>query len=138
VARAFRLEIHTPFRRFHSGKAVGVTLTVSDGELGVLADRAPFCAPLETCIVTVRGEDGSVRRAAVTAGLVECSNGTLTLLAGAAEWPEEVDRARAETALARAEGRMRTGDSDAETRRSLAAAARARNRIAILGGSEKP
>jgi len=138
VAKTFRLEIHTPFRRFFSGDVAFVVMRVADGEMGVLADRAAFCAPLDNCLVSIHAADGTIRVAAVSSGIAECMKGVLTLLAGAAEWPEEVDRARAEAAIARAEQRMKDSGSDTDALQSVAAIARARNRIRLVAEKDAP
>jgi len=61
----------------------------------------------------------------------------VTVLVGAAEWPEEIDVARAERALARANERIREHSMPLITKRSEVAARRAKIRLKIAALVEK-
>lgn len=109
----FQLEIITPDRVFYKGEASMVEFTSVDGEMGIYKHHIPLTTVLAPGIVTIT-EPGGKKEAAVHAGFVQILGDKVTFLAEIAEWPEEIDVARAEAAKARAEERLRghTGEID--------------------------
>ena len=95
----------------------------------------------ESLVATVRiGQlrlviDGKIRRAAITEGFARVKPGRVDLFVDAAEWPEEIDRERAESALGRAATRLATEALSWRIEASKRAAARAHNRIAVAQGT---
>ena len=69
--------------------------------------------------------------AAVTEGFARVKGGRVDIFVDAAEWPEEIDRPRAESALERAKNRLATVALRWQLDASAAAAARANNRLAV-------
>ncbi len=135
--RLFKLEVHTPYRLFFSGMVEAFTATLPDGEIGVRAGRTPFTAPLETCALKIQGEDGVWKEAAVSTGLVEMTREGAVILASSAEWPEEIDRERAEDAKRRAEERLAETMLKFEASRAKSSYARATNRLGVLSRATK-
>lgn len=109
----FQLEIITPDRVFYKGEASMVEFTSVDGEMGIYKHHIPLTTVLAPGIVTITEPEGK-KEAAVHAGFVQILGDKVTFLAEIAEWPEEIDVARAEAAKARAEERLRghTGEID--------------------------
>lgn len=109
----FQLEIITPDRVFYKGEASMVEFTSVDGEMGIYKHHIPLTTVLAPGIVTITEPEGK-KEAAVHAGFVQILGDKVTFLAEIAEWPEEIDVARAEAARARAEERLRghTGEID--------------------------
>ena len=72
------------------------------------ARHIPLTTVLAPGVVTIhkQGEEDII--AAVHSGFAEILPEKVTLLAEIAEWPNEIDKARAEAAKARAEERLRT------------------------------
>lgn len=136
MARLFKLEIHTPHRLFFSGDVECFIATLADGEIGVYAGRSPFTAPLMTCGLRIKGEDGVWKEAAVTTGIVEVTRAGAIVLASSAEWPEEIDRERAEEAIKRAEERLDETHLKFETVRAQSSYERATNRLSVLDRAE--
>ncbi len=132
MARLFKLEVHTPHRLFFSGRVEAFTARLADGEIGVYAGRSPFTAPLQTSALRIKGEDGVWKEAAVTTGIVEMTAEGAVVLASAAEWPEEIDRERAEEAKKRAEERLAETMLKFEAVRARSSYDRAVNRLAVL------
>lgn len=60
-------------------------------------------------IVTIT-EEGGQREAAIHSGFMEVLQDKVTILAEIAEWPDEIDKNRAEEAKVRAERRLQTKD----------------------------
>lgn len=136
MERTFKLEIITPYRVFYSGSAEMLVLHTTDGELGILPDHEPCVASVNIGSARIRIE-GATKVAALSEGFLEMEGNRVTVLVGAAEWPEEIDVARAERALARANERIREHLLPLITKRSEVAARRAKTRLKIASLVEK-
>jgi len=133
----FECDILTPHRRFFSGKAESVTFVTHDGEIEILASHEPCVTPVLIGQLRLRSE-GQERMAAVTEGFARVKGGRVDIFVDAAEWPEEIDRPRAESALERAKNRLATVALRWQLDASAAAAARANNRLAVAARAPKP
>jgi F-type H+-transporting ATPase subunit epsilon len=129
----FSCEILTPYRRFYSGKAESVAFVTHDGQIEILANHESLVAPVRIGQLRLV-VNGKVRRAAITEGFARVKAGRVDLFVDAAEWPEEIDRERAEQALGRAAKRLATETLAWRIEASKRAAARAHNRIAVVRG----
>jgi F-type H+-transporting ATPase subunit epsilon len=133
MAVDFACEILTPYRRFFSGRVESATFTTYDGRIEILAHHESLVAPVKIGqLRLVIG--GKERRAAVTEGFVRVKQGKMDIFVGAAEWPEEIDRERAEQALGRAMKRLSTETLPWRIESSKLAIARAQNRLAVSNG----
>lgn len=129
----FDCEILTPYRRFYDGKAESVTFVTHDGQIEILAGHESLVAPVRIGQLRLL-VDGKVMRAALTEGFARVKAGKIDLFVDAAEWPEEIDRERAEKALGRAAKRLASETLAWRIESSKRAAARAHNRIAVSRG----
>jgi F-type H+-transporting ATPase subunit epsilon len=133
MAADFACEVLTPYRRFFSGKVESATFTTHDGRIEILAHHESLVAPVSIGqLKLVIG--GKAKCAAVTEGFARVKQGKIDLFVGAAEWPEEIDRERAERALGRAMKRMSAETMTWRIESSRLAIARAQNRLAVAGG----
>lgn len=126
----FRLEIITPDRNFYEGEASMVEFTSVNGEMGVYKHHIPLTTVLAPGIVTITEAEGQ-KEAAIHAGFVEILPDKVTFLAEIAEWPEEIDVARAEAARARAEERLHNHTAEIDVARAEIALKKALVRIDI-------
>jgi F-type H+-transporting ATPase subunit epsilon len=108
------VELVAPDRRVWSGAASMIVARTTEGEIGILPGHEPVLGLLVSGQVTVRTTDGDTVRAAVHGGFLSVSEDTVSILAEIAELAEEIDVARAEEALQRAEGE----EADEERRRA--------------------
>jgi F-type H+-transporting ATPase subunit epsilon len=132
-----QLELATPARLLVSTEVEEVVAPGSEGYFGVLPGHAAFLTTLGDGDVMYR-TGREERHVAVLGGFAEVSNDRVIILAERAERPEEIDRARAERALRRAEqrlvGRAPEGhQEDIDYARALAAFSRALARIQVAG-----
>src|SRR5919204_4025741 len=105
MADRLTLEITTPTRLVVAETVDEVVAPGIEGYFGVLPGHAPFLTTLGIGIVTYRiGRDEYPL--AVAGGFAEVLNDKVIILADSAERPDEIDRARAERAKERAEGRL--------------------------------
>ena len=93
--KLFTVEIITPDRVFYRGEGDMIEFTSAAGDLGVYKNHIPLTTVLAPGVVKIHksGEDDVV--AAVHSGFAEI-----------AEWPDEIDKGRAEAAMKRAEERL--------------------------------
>ena len=97
------VQLVSPERILYSGEATMVVARTTDGDIGFLANHAPFIGALGIGLVSVHLEGGGVQRVAVHGGFVEVSNNLVTILSDVAELADQIDVRRAEEAKSRAE-----------------------------------
>lgn len=107
--RLFDLSIVSPERVFYRGKVSMVELSTSEGDVGIYKNHIPMTFLLVPGIVTIT-EEGGQREAAIHSGFMEVLQDKVSILAEIAEWPDEIDKNRAEEAKVRAERRLQTKD----------------------------
>ena len=115
--RIFKVEIITPDRIFYTGEATMIEFNTEAGEIGVYKNHIPLTTVLTPGIVKITEAEG-VREAAVHSGFAEILGDKVTLLAEIAEWPEEIDAARAAAAKERAEQRLTDKTSEIDVKRA--------------------
>ncbi len=106
--KPFHLEILSPERNFYTGDCLSLIVPISDGMLGIMADRAPLTAAILDGAVIFTLPNGTRRVCAVADGMVDVSNNGARILCESALAPEEIDeemerRAMEEARLALAE-----------------------------------
>jgi F-type H+-transporting ATPase subunit epsilon len=126
------LTVVTPERQLLRETVVEVTIPGLEGELGILPGHAPLMTELGIGELSYRtGSSSQPISFAVIRGFAEVLPDRVTVLAETAERAEEIDLARAEAALARAEKRMVSGDTNIDWDRATVALERALIRIEI-------
>ncbi len=136
----FTFRLVTPQRLILEAPIVSLQAPGSEGYLGILAHHAPLITPLRPGHLDVRDVAGRSWSYAVSGGFLEVSSNRATVLADTAELVDEIDRARAEASLKRADARLHDGPRDADASRNVdrdrakRSQERAKNRIAISKG----
>ncbi len=102
MAKRFHLSILTPEHAFYNGQVEMLQVNAMDGLLCVLADHAPTVVSLTEGELTLRDEEGNTRWAAASDGFMTITQDETVVMLQSAEWPEDIDRVRAERAEARA------------------------------------
>ncbi len=126
----FTLDIVTPERKVYSGEVTFVGVKGYDGELGVMANHMPLVTPLKIGTVKIIAEGQPDQLVAVSGGFIEVRGTQVTILAEAAELPEEIDVDRALRAKERAEERLRK-KNEFDQKRAEISLERALNRLKI-------
>ena len=127
----FTLRIITPDRVLFEGQVSMVEFNTTEGEIGIYKKHVPTTVIVSPGILTITGEEGT-KEAALHAGFVEILQDEVVILAEIIEWPDEIDRDRAEAARARAEERLRTKTPETDILRAETALQRALARIHVL------
>ncbi|ATY86239.1 F0F1 ATP synthase subunit epsilon [Kyrpidia spormannii] len=123
------LDIVTPERTVYSRPVEMVILRGAEGDLGILPGHMPLVTTLPIGLVRIK-EEGRWSLVALSGGFLEVRPDRVTVLAEAAELPEEIDVVRAERARERAERRLaEKGRPDIDYVRAELALKRALNRL---------
>lgn len=126
------IRIIEPSGEFFSGEGTFLEFTALDGRMGVYENHVPLTTILEPCVVNIHQAEG-IKKAAILGGFVEIQKKKITMLAEDANWPEEIDAARAEAAKKRAEDRLDKKDPGVDVVRAEAALKRAMARLSAIG-----
>ena len=132
MADKFKLSIISPDKMFLEGESEFLEFESTEGELGVYAKHIPLTTILQPCVMRIHN-DGEVKKTAILGGFVEILKEKVTVLAEDAQWPDEIDVARAEAAKKRAEDRIAAKQEGTDMRRAEAALKRA---IARIGAAQ--
>jgi F-type H+-transporting ATPase subunit epsilon len=124
----FKLEIVTPERVFYSDEVDAVSMTTLTGRIQILAHHISYATGIVPSSIKIRQKD-TVKFAAVGGGFVEVTKNKVVILADSAEWPEEIDKNRAEEALKRAKERLSQKSNEIDKKRAQIALMRAISRI---------
>lgn len=100
---SIQVEIVTPRRELFNGEVQMVTLPGVEGQMGVMGQHAPLLTILDIGEIILHRTGEEPDYIAVTGGVVEVRPDKVIILARSAERADEIDIARAEAALKRAE-----------------------------------
>jgi F-type H+-transporting ATPase subunit epsilon len=126
------LIVVTPERQLLQETIVEVTIPGLDGELGILPGHAPLITELGIGELRYRtSENSEPVPLAILRGFAEVLPDRVTVLAETAERATEIDLSRAEAALARAQKRLSSNDTNIDWDRASIALQRAVIRIQI-------
>lgn len=124
MAKTVRLDIVTPDKLAYSADVTMVIARATDGDLGVLPGHVPLIAALKVWPLRIFTE-GVEQLISLCGGFIEVQPTKVTILAGCAELPEEIDVDRAEQAKRRAEERLTDQSGQIDVTRARAALTRA-------------
>ncbi len=121
----FELHILAAQRNLFEGRADSLIVPTTEGMYGIQAKHMNMIAGINPGEITFRPEGESDLHAFVSNGMVIVKDNVVTVLVGAAEYPEEIDINRAERAAEQAREEMvrhRSKRVYAEAQRQLARA----------------
>jgi len=127
---SFWLEIITGEQVLFQGEVDTVVAPATDGEIGVLPHHAPVMTTLDPGELryTVGTEEAHY---VVHGGFMDIRGDQVVVLADAAEDAREIDEARADEAVRRAEDRLKSHDTELNLERALASIRRAQLRVRV-------
>ena len=106
MANTYKLIILSPEREFYTGEVSELIVGSTEGAIGILANHMPLVTTLRPSISEIVEKDGEKLKAFTSSGILEVKGNEVTMLCDACEWPEEIDKKRAEEAKKRAEKRI--------------------------------
>jgi F-type H+-transporting ATPase subunit epsilon len=130
MAATIKLEIVTPEAKIFSDDVDMVTLTGTEGEMGILPQHMPLMTQLVAGeIIAQKGKETIF--ICVGDGFVQVTGDRVAILTDMAINAENIDEARAEEALRRAEARLAEKITDEEAARVQAALAHATAQLKV-------
>lgn len=132
MSDVLQLEIVTPEKQVVSDTADEVQIPGKNGYLGILPGHAPLITELAVGEIVYR-KDGHSNYLSVAWGFAEVLPTKVTILAEAAELPDEIDVQRAQESRDRAEQRLKSQDPNTDYDRALTALQRAIVRLDVAG-----
>ncbi|HXT23831.1 MAG TPA: F0F1 ATP synthase subunit epsilon [Candidatus Eisenbacteria bacterium] len=132
MSDAIQLVIVTPERQILKESVSQVTMPGADGYLGVLPGHAPLITELGVGELTYRTSGGQNGLLAVIRGFAEVLPDRVSVLAETAEFAEDIDLARAQGALKRAQERIARGGENMDWDRATLSLQRALVRISVV------
>lgn len=129
MAGLLRLEVATPERMLLRENVRQAQIPAANGYLGILPDHAPLLAELGVGVLVYELDNGQKKRVSVIGGYVEAGPDRIRVLANHAENADEIDTARAQAALKRAEERILHPLPGTDVARALNAMKRAQARL---------
>lgn len=87
----FHLEILTPERVFYQGECVSLIVPITDGMLGIMANREPITASITSGEAYYTRPDGDRILFSVLGGMVDVQDNMVKVLCESALLPEEID-----------------------------------------------
>jgi F-type H+-transporting ATPase subunit epsilon len=136
MSDTFQLEIVTPTRLLVKEAAEEAQIPGATGYLGILPGHAPLITELGVGEITYKSS-GATHTLAVAWGFAEVLPDKVTILAEAAERPQEIDVARAQKAKERAEERLKSNAADVDYARAEDALRRAESRLDVANDKNK-
>ncbi|MCR5526322.1 MAG: ATP synthase F1 subunit epsilon [Lachnospiraceae bacterium] len=114
---------------FFEGKVQAVLFSTIDGERELMAHHEEMIIAVDVGTLKYQTPDNEWHKVIVGVGTAQFANNRCTVLVDTCELPENIDRARAQAALERAEEQMRQKKSIVEYKMSQASLARALTRL---------
>lgn len=102
---SFHLQIVTPDGLFYDGEAESISVRAVTGNLTILPWHINFVTPLGMGAAKVV-TNGQPRMAACIGGMLAVTDGQVRVIATTFEWVEQIDAARAQRALERAQQKL--------------------------------
>ena len=95
MASTLHLTIITPERTFFEGDTTFAEFMTEEGRVGIYPGHEALTLMIAPGVLLIEDETGE-RKAALHKGFAEILPDRVTIIAQIAEWPEEIDRNRAE------------------------------------------
>jgi len=127
----YSLTVVTPEKLVFQDQASSVVAPGTLGYLEILRNHAAIITSLQPGKLVITDKGNNKLLYAVSGGILEMFKNECTILADAIETPEEIDIARAHSALERAKKRIEAHEKGLDLVRIKKALHRAENRIAI-------
>src|ERR1700687_411088 len=135
MADTFQLEIVTPAKLVVKDAAEEAQIPGLSGYLGILPGHAPLITELAVGVITYKAS-GATHTLSVAWGFAEVLPDKVTILAEAAERPQEIDVERAQKSKDRAEERLKSNDPQVDYTRAEDALQRAETRLNVAKKSD--
>ena len=129
MSALFNLHIRSADRDFYEGECAQLSLRLSDGELGLLANHSPMVAAVTPGLLTYRTPEGESVTVVAGSGIVRFAGNDALVVLDSVERPEEIDVQRARAAEAMAQLAIKASRTPQERAKARGDMERAKNRL---------
>ena len=129
---SFHLDIVSAEERLYSGSVTAVTVSGSEGELGIRYGHAPLLTSIRPGLVQYVTKAGKQEVLYVSGGMLEVLGSSVMVLADTAIRAEDLDKAKAEEAKRAAEAKLHGSSHDTDYAEAAAELARAMAKLRVL------
>ncbi|MGO5000363.1 F0F1 ATP synthase subunit epsilon [Oceanisphaera sp. W20_SRM_FM3] len=129
---SFHLDIVSAEERLFSGIVQAVTVSGSEGELGIRYGHAPLLTSIRPGLVQYVTASGQQEVLYISGGMLEVQNSRVMVLADTAIRAEDLDLAKAEEAKRTAEAKLHSSSHDVNYAEAAADLARAMAKLRVL------
>ncbi len=138
MSKEVRFRIITPERTIYDENVEMVIARGTEGEIGILFDHTPLVTLIPESVLKIKRNKVFNPIAVSGGGFLEIIPEQITVLADAAELPEEIDLKRAEEAKRRAEERLMQGEeAGVDVKRAMKSLKKAEARIQAVEQQKK-
>src|SRR5271155_524115 len=137
MSDTFQFEIVTPSKLLVKDAVEEAQIPGLSGYLGILPGHAPLLTELAVGVITYK-TSGTTHALSVAWGFAEVLPDKVTILAEAAERPQEIDVARAQKSKDRAEQLLKSNSPDVDYQRAEDALQRAETRLRVAKEKKYP
>lgn len=130
MANLIRLNIIAPGREVISEEVASLNTSASDGRIELLANCAPIIIATIPTVTTIIDGNGSKKELFTSSGIIYVKNKEINFCCDSVNFPEEIDKGRAEKAIKRAEERLKD-NKDIDIERAKRSLQRAKARLEI-------
>lgn len=129
---SFHLDVVSAEKSLYSGTVQAVTVSGSEGELGIRYGHAPLLTSIRPGLVQYVTLSGQQEVLYISGGMLEVQNTSVTVLADTAIRAEDLDRAKAEQAKSAAESQLKNPSQDVDYAEAAAQLAQAVAKLRVL------
>ena len=132
MGKLIKLNIVAPGREVLTEEVVSLATTEGDGKIEILANYAPTIIATITTTTTYTTIDGNKKKLFTSSGIVYIKENIINFCCDSFNFPEEIDRDRAEQSLKRAQERLNNKENNnIDIERAKRAEARAKARLEL-------
>ncbi|MBS4957261.1 MAG: F0F1 ATP synthase subunit epsilon [Clostridium sp.] len=132
MGKLIKLNIVAPGREVLTEEIVSLATTESDGKIEFLANYAPTIIATIPTITTYTTIDGNKKNLFTSSGIVYIKDNIINFCCDSFNFPEEIDRERAEQSLKRAQERLNNKEkNNIDIERAKRAETRAKARLEL-------
>ena len=132
MGKLIKLNIVAPGREVLTEEIVSLATTESDGKIEFLANYAPTIIATIPTITTYTTIDGNKKNLFTSSGIVYIKDNIINFCCDSFNFPEEIDRDRAEQSLKRAQDRLNNKEkNNIDIERAKRAETRAKARLEL-------
>ena len=132
MGKLIKLNIVAPGREILTEEIVSLATTANDGKIEILANYAPTIIATIPAVTTYTNIDGNKKKVFTSSGIIYIKDNIINFCCDSFNFPEEIDRERAEQSLKRAQERLNNKEkNNIDIERAKRAETRAKARLEL-------